>query len=155
MAVHETLTSLAGEWSGTNKLHMPWMPEPLHESPSTASVRERVGGQCLEIEYTWSYEGNPHTGVLILCGSGGSNGMNAVWTDSWHSANVLMTCRGSVDASGNVSLKGSYAVPDHPDWGWRTDIIPGNAGFEYVMYNVSPDGVEELAVETRFTRPAR
>lgn len=155
MAVHGSLASLVGEWAGTNRLHMPWMPEPLHESASTASVRERVNGQCLEIEYTWSYEGKSQIGVLVLCGSTESNAINAVWTDSWHSANVLMTCRGSIGTAGDVSLKGSYAVPDHPDWGWRTDIVPAEDGFEYVMYNVSPEGVEELAVETSFTRPSK
>lgn len=152
MSIHSRLSELVGNWDGTNRLHLSWMPNPLHESRSTAVVRERIGRQCLEIAYTWEYEGKPHEGVIILSGSPKTDGIKAVWTDSWHSANVLMTCEGTVDESGRVSVKGSYSVPDHPDWGWRTDIIPGDGTFEYVMYNVSPEGVEELAVETVFSK---
>lgn len=150
MSIHPNLTRLAGKWKGTNRLHMPWMPNPLHESASDALVTERINGQCLEITYTWEYEGTQHNGLLILCGSPKSNAVNAVWTDSWHSANVLMMCEGTSDENGRVSIKGNYAVPDHPDWGWRTDIIPNGEAFDYIMYNISPEGAEELAVETRF-----
>ena len=152
MSIHRRLAGLAGNWDGTNRLHLPWMPVPLLESRSTAIVQERVGGQCLEIAYTWQYEGDRKEGVLLLCGSPKTETISAMWTDSWHSANVLMMCNGSVDENGRVTLRGTYSVPDHPDWGWRTDIIPGEASFEYVMYNVSPEGVEELAVETVFSR---
>ena len=34
----------------------------------------------------------------------------------------------------------------------RTEIIPGPDSFRYVMCDVTPDGVEDLAVETEFTR---
>ncbi|MDM7922793.1 MAG: DUF1579 family protein [Pyrinomonadaceae bacterium] len=152
MSIHPRLAAIAGNWDGTNRLHLPWMPEPLHESPSTAHIRERVGGQCLEIEYTWEYKGKQKEGLLVLCGSPKVETVSALWTDSWHSANALMMCSGTVDENGHVTVRGSYSVPDHPDWGWRTDIIPGEDSFEYVMYNVSPEGVEELAVETVFSR---
>jgi len=43
--------------------------------------------------------------------------------------------------------RGSYAAPPGPDWGWRTVIeIPDDDSFRMVMYNVSPEGKEELAV---------
>jgi hypothetical protein len=152
MAIIPALAALAGEWKGTNRLHLTWMPNPLRESDSTARVRPIVGEQSLEIAYTWAYEGTPHEGLLVMTGDEGGKTVRAFWTDSWHSSHVLMFCEGSAGGNGKVSLKGSYAVPDHADWGWRTDIIPSESEFQYVMYNVSPEGIEELAVETTFVR---
>ncbi|HSI89088.1 MAG TPA: DUF1579 family protein [Pyrinomonadaceae bacterium] len=152
MAIEKRFLDLAGTWQGTNRLHLPWMPVPLLESPSQATIRPLAGGQCLEIVYTWSYEGKPQEGVMLLNGDAGSTAIRAVWTDSWHSANVLMICEGSVSPNAVISVSGSYAVPDHPDWGWRTELFIDNGDLNYVMYNISPEGIEELAVETRFSR---
>ena len=152
MAIEKRFLDLAGEWQGTNRLHLSWMPDPLLESPSQAAIRSLAGGQCLEIVYSWMYEGKPHEGVMLLDGDPGSSAIRAVWTDSWHSANVLMVCEGEVRPDGSISVKGSYSVPDHPDWGWRTELFIDDGDLNYVMYNISPDGVEELAVETRFSR---
>lgn len=152
MAVHSNLAALAGNWTGTNRLNLSWTPDPIKESPSTAKISPRINGQCLEIAYTWVYDGQPQEGVLLLCGGKDDDKMAAAWTDSWHSADVMMPCGGTVDAGGNVNIKGSYSVPDHPAWGWRTEIIPGSDGFKYLMFNVTPEGEEEWAVETEFTR---
>jgi len=149
MAIPEQLSALEGNWSGTNRLNLSFMPDPIFESPSIAVVRQRANGTCLEIEYDWTYEGERCEGFIII--SSGKNGAaGAVWTDSWHSKNVLMTCVGEVTGSGGVDLKGHYKVEGHPDWGWRTEIVPGGDSFKYLMFNVSPEGAEEWAVETEF-----
>src|SRR5215204_1645358 len=151
MAIEQELTDLVGNWKGTNRLHAPWMPEPLQLSASTAMVRSKMNGQFLSIDYTWSFEGEPQEGMLILGCDSKSDAVQAVWTDSWHSKDVLMLCNGSRDENGRISVIGYYAVPEHPDWGWRTEITPAGAGsFRYAMYNVSPEGEEEIAVETEF-----
>jgi hypothetical protein len=152
MAVHEKLAQLVGSWRGVNRLHAEWLPDPIVESPSTATVESKLGGQALAIEYDWEYEGRRREGFLMIDGEDSSTAVNAVWSDSWHLANQLMMCTGKIDPSGRIDIKGFYSVPDNPDWGWRTEIIPGDDGFRYVMYNVSPDGVEEIAVETDFKR---
>lgn len=128
------------------------MPDPIKECSSTATVATRVNGQCLEIAYSWEYEGEAQEGLIVLCGNGMSDSIKAFWTDSWHSKNVIMPCDGTVSSTGSVNLKGSYSVPNYPDWGWRTEIIPGENSFKYLMFNVSPEGVEEWAVEMDFTR---
>lgn len=151
MAIHEKLSKLAGDWKGTNRLNLSWESDPIKESPSTATVKPRAGGTCLEIAYTWEYEGKPREGFIIINGDGKSNA-HAVWTDSWHSANVLMACEGTCGENGTVNVKGTYKVEDHPDWGWRTEIVPTGEGFKYLMFNVSPEGQEEWAVETEFIR---
>jgi hypothetical protein len=152
MSVNEKLSNLAGDWSGVNKLNLSWMPDPIKECASTATISTRVNGQCLEIAYSWEYEGKPQEGVIVLSGDAKSDAAKAFWTDSWHSKDVLMQCDGLVRSTGSVDLKGFYSVPDHPDWGWRTEITPGDNTFKYLMFNVSPEGVEEWAVEMEFTR---
>jgi hypothetical protein len=152
MSIPESLQRLTGVWKGNNRLHVSWLPNPVVDSDATATVTSRVGGQFLEIAYTWKYEGKPQEGVVILGGDNKTDAVNAFWTDSWHMAHQVMMCEGKTNDEGNVSVKGFYKVPDHPDWGWRTEIFPGGDSFRYLMYNVSPEGVEEIAVEMDLTR---
>jgi hypothetical protein len=152
MSVHPHLAALAGEWKGTNRLNLSWLPDPIRESASTAVVVPRAAGQALGIAYTWEYEGQPHEGLILICGAKDSSIVSATWTDSWHSAHTLMHCAGTVSENGAINVKGSYAVPDHPDWGWRTEIIPSSDTFKYLMFNLTPEGEEEWAVETEFHR---
>ncbi len=152
MSIPEKLRGLTGTWKGTNRLHVSWMPDPIKDSESTATVTPRIGGQFLEIAYTWEYDGQPQEGVLIFGGDNKTDAVNAFWTDSWHMAHQTMLCGGKTTESGGISVMGHYKVQDHPDWGWRTEIIPGSESFKYLMYNVSPEGVEEIAVETELTR---
>ena len=152
MSINQALSDLVGAWKGTNRLYLSWLPEKLKESESTATVRSKMNGQFLSFEYTWSYEGEAQEGMLILGCDPNSDAVQAVWTDSWHSKDILMLCNGTVDSGGRVSVLGQYTVPEHADWGWRTEIMPADTTFRYVMYNVSPDGVEEIAVETDFHR---
>jgi hypothetical protein len=152
MGIDSKLADLVGDWQGTNQLHVPWMPEPLKKSDSRAIVRSKMNGQFLSIEYTWSFEGDPQEGILILGCDPKSDAVQAVWTDSWHSKDVLMLCNGNTVGDNKISVTGYYAVPENPDWGWRTEIIKGADSFRYVMYNVSPEGEEQVAVETDFKR---
>lgn len=153
MAVNEKLKALAGNWKGTNRLNFGEdSGTPVIESPSTAEVLERAGGQALEITYTWEYDGKPQEGFLLIDGDAGSETVKAVFTDSFHLANDLMQCDGAATPDGGINVKGFYTVPGHPEWGWRTEIIAGADSFKYIMYNVTPEGEEEWAVETIFTR---
>ncbi len=152
MSINEDLAKYAGSWSGTNKLHVTWMPEPLKESESKLQISLKANRQFVAFEYTWAYEGEPQEGLILLGCDTKSNAVQTVWTDSWHSSHTFMLSDGTVEDDGSISVKGHYKVKDHPDWGWRTDIIPGDDSLRIVMYNVSPDGEEEIAVETDFTR---
>ncbi|MEO6334992.1 MAG: DUF1579 family protein [Pyrinomonadaceae bacterium] len=152
MSAQKQLTDLIGSWKGTNRLHTAWLPEKLQESESHAVVRSKMNGQFLSIEYTWSFKGNSQEGMLLIGCDLSSDAVQAVWTDSWHSKDVLMLCNGTADADGGIAVTGHYSVPENPDWGWRTEITPTSAGFDYTMHNLSPEGAEELAVETQFTR---
>lgn len=152
MSVPENLAALAGDWKGHNKLYLSWLPDPLHESEAAASVAPKANGQFLNLEYTWSHEGKPQQGVYLIGSDKDSNAVQAIWTDSWHMSHKFMVCDGTVDEDGKINVTGHYAVPGHPDWGWRTEIIPGDNSFRLVMYNISPEGEEEIAVEADFSR---
>ena len=58
---------------------------------------------------------------------------------------------GNVDAEGRISGRRKYAVPEHPDWGWRTEITPSEHGF-VTRFQCRASGEEDLGVETAFTR---
>ena len=153
MSIPVKLQQLVGSWKGSNRLHLgDWGPTPLHESAGTATVRARNRGQFLEIAYTWEYDGKPQDGLIILGGDNKTNAVNAFWTDSWHLAHNVMLCEGTESPTGEVSVKGFYKVDGHPDWGWRSEIRPTDGGFEYKMFNVSPEGDESIAVEMDMTR---
>lgn len=65
----------------------------------------------------------------------------------------LLISEGAKSENNLVSLKGSYQVPEHPDRGWRTVIESENSdSFKITMFNVSPEGVEDLAVEAIYER---
>src|SRR5215207_5383599 len=148
MSIPVKLQQLLGDWKGSNRLHLgEWGPTPLHESTGTATVRERIGGQFLEIAYTWEYDEKQQEGVMILGGDNKTDAISAFWTDSWHLAHNVMRCDGTGSPDGVVSVNGTYKVEGHPDWGWRSEIVPTDSGFEYKMFNVTPDGDESIAVE--------
>lgn len=149
MSIPEKLAAIEGSWRGTNRLHLgDWAPEnPILDSDATAEVRKRSGGQFLEVSYTWTYKGEPKEGVILVGTDPRSGTVSACWTDSFHMANQLMSCEGRETGAGGVVVRGQYKVEGHPDWGWRTEIVPGDGAFRYLMYNISPDGHEEIAVE--------
>jgi hypothetical protein len=64
-----------------------------------------------------------------------------------------MTCQGASEENHSMSVKGSYAAPPGPDWGWRIVIhSPDEQNLHMVMYNSTPEGQEDLAVEAKYTR---
>jgi hypothetical protein len=152
MSVTKDLSAYVGTWTGTNNLYLSSDPASLRQSESNLTVSLKANGQFVTFDYTWAYKGEPQEGVILLGCDPRSDAVQTVWTDSWHSSHTFMLSDGKVSDDGAISVKGYYKVRDHPDWGWRTDIIPQGDVLRIVMYNVSPEGDEELAVETDFTR---
>src|SRR5256885_17086551 len=138
MSVRPLLAALAGNWKGNYRLHTSWLPEQTNDSESACSIELRVNDQFLAIEYDWKYEDRREEGVMIVGCDEESTAVQAVWTDSWHMSHKFMVCDGTIDNEGKVNMKGYYSVPENPDWGWRTEIIPDRNSMQIVMYNVSP-----------------
>lgn len=153
MNLPENFQQLAGNWSGINRLHLPWIEDaPLKESKSEASVKTVAGKNYVQIEYDWVFDGQKQDGVLMFGFEKNSEIVNAVWIDSWHQTADFMPSKGK-GKNRKITFKGFYKVPDHPDWCWRTDVeIESKDSFKIIMYNVSPEGNESLAVEMFFSR---
>ena len=153
MSIPENFKKLSGDWTGTNRLYTTWIEEnPVRESDSKAKITPAANDKFLKIEYDWIYENENQEGLLLIGSEKNSEEVRAFWIDSWHMSDKFMSCDGHF--SGNsILMKGFYEVPNHPDWGWRTDIIFENENsFKIVMYNVTPEGAEDLAVEAVYQR---
>jgi len=151
MSVLAELLSLAGRWKGTYRLIVE-PTDPARVSPSTASVVPVAGARFARLDYEWDYEGRPQDGSLLVGYEKERGLVTAVWVDSWHMSSKSMVCEGKA-AGGSLEVRGLYAAPPGADWGWRTVIEPSaDATLRMVMYNVSPDGKEDLAVEAVYSR---
>ena len=152
MSIPETFKKFIGNWSGANRL---WLSqrEAVRESEAKARVALAARGKFVTIQYSWADDGHPQEGLLLIGVEEHPNLVHAVWVDSWHMGDKLMLCDGQVNDSGIISVTGSYAAPSGPDWGWRIEIEAGAEDkFELIMYNISPDGQEMLAVQASYQR---
>lgn len=152
MNVLAGLTACAGRWRGTNRLHDPNTNKP-EDSVSTLAVAPVIGGRFFRLDYTWSHQGVPQEGSLLLGFERNADKLTAHWIDSWHMGDSVMACIGQRPDSPTFQVRGAYAVPPGPDWGWRIEITPDPPrGLRVVMLNISPEGNEELAVEGSYAR---
>ena len=143
---------LLGAWTGENRLILSWLPNPEHLSKTDLTVSTVVNDKFLSFAYTWEHDGAGHQGLLIVGNENPEEKATASWVDSWHMSGGVLFCKGRVADDGVIHLLGSYEAPPDPDWGWRTEIRSASDSLTILMFNVSPDGVEELAVEGNYRR---
>jgi hypothetical protein len=149
MNLHELLSPFTGAWTGSNRL---WMRpgEEAEESESTATVSFSGQGKFAELRYTWSTEGDPEDGLILLRELRG--GVQTVWGDSWHTPDGFYLWNGDI-REGVVIVRGSYPAPAGPDWGWRIEIDARQTGLlRLEMFNITPEGEEMLAVQAVYSR---
>jgi hypothetical protein len=146
------MPQLAGEWTGTNRLW--FMPdEDPHVSVTTMVVTPVAGGRTLALRYVWEHDGSPRDGMIWLRSVDAAGDVAVVWADSFHTSGDFMLCRRSPVAGAFIAATGSYAAPPGPDWGWRVELhADGPDALRIVMYNIWPEGREDLAVEASYER---
>jgi len=151
MSALEGLIACAGTWQGTSTLEDPHNGI-AEESASSATVTPVLDGRFVRIDYAWSYGGKPQEGSLLLGWQKKTETATGHWIDSFHNGDKVMACSGTAPVDGTLSVRGAYAAPPGPDWGWRIDVTPGEETLRIVHYNVWPEGKEELAVDSTYTR---
>lgn len=142
---------LAGNWAGTNRL---WLDpeEPARDSESIMVVGTKGKGRFVTFTYTWANGEEPQDGLLVFAFDEERNAITAHWLDSFHTGDKVMAFEGGAVEGGAVLVRGTYAAPPGPDWGWTIRVEPGDDSFRIVMHNIWPEGREELAVEAQYAR---
>lgn len=148
--VRALFTQMTGTWSGIYSL---WLEpgQEAHISNTTAKVESETPGAYAVMTYTWAWKETPQSGVLLLGGKEGK--AVASWGDSWHQSPAPLESRGELLEDGSYSVRGTYPAGEGPDWGWRTDLILKDSDhLSMVMYNITPEGEEMLAVRADYER---
>jgi hypothetical protein len=142
-------------WAGdvAGLIHLLESPDAAGEdSRSTLEIGPALGERFVHLDQRWSYHGKPQQGTLLVGFDPESNIASVHWIDTWHMGHKVMACSGRMTDHGGVDVRGSYAAPPGPDWGWRItiDAVP-KTRIDIMMFNVNPaDGGEQLAVRGTF-----
>ena len=148
--IPEHFSKLVGMWDGTKKLIL--SPEdPVRESEAVACIGLEANGKFMKINYEWSYDGKKQEGLLLFHLDKEANA-KSVWIDSFHQSGDFMNATGDL-MDGKFSTKANYTQPEYSDWAWRICLETADENsFSLMMFNIFPDGNEELAVDARLKR---
>lgn len=148
----DPLVRLAGtRWVGRSSL---WFePDtPAFESSTTAILSAVAAGKVVTFDYTWSHEGTPHDGRILISATAERTLM--AWCDSFHMDAGLLQLSGP-PATEVFAATGTYSEPGGEPWGWRIEVEPRSPqALVMRMFNILPasmGGIEALAVLSEFT----
>jgi hypothetical protein len=142
----EFLGAHSGSWTGSNTLQDPHSGKP-EESSSTATLTPVLDGRFVRVDYTWDYQGKPQEGSLLIGYDPKSGEVSGHWIDSWHMGRKVLNCVGTSTDDGTFAVRGSWAAPPGPDWGWRITIGKENDTLRITHTVIDPEGQEDLAAE--------
>ncbi|HVN17040.1 MAG TPA: DUF1579 domain-containing protein [Anaerolineales bacterium] len=149
---HHLLAQLAGAWTGTSRTWLDPTDEP-HEAPLQGSIQLLLEGRFAIYIYQTVMDGEPQHGMFTFGYNTTLDRYEASWVDSFHNNTAIMFCTGDPKGNGFFVL-GSYPDPSGgPDWDWRTEVeIIDRDHLAITAYNITPEGNEAKAIETKLTR---
>lgn len=149
--VKDFWTSLAGDWTGSYSL---WLRPgtPAQNSDIRATIQPTAKGNYFLMSYSWKRGKDAHEGVFLFGGK--DETATATWGDSFHSVPEPLHNSGMLQEGGKkLVVNGSYSAGDGPAWGWRTEFTrQGPDSFLMEAYNITPEGLEALAVKAELKR---
>jgi len=145
------LAASTGQWKGRKTLRD--ADYGIHEeSASEMTVTPVARGRFFRLDYDWKFRGERQEGSLLVGHEPKSGELSGHWLDTWHTEHRVMTLAGTARKGDTLVLLGSYAAPHGPDWGWRIELTPTDGRLRLAMFNLAPDGREELAVAAIYSR---
>ena len=148
----DTMKALVGSWEGTCQTW--FQPGKLaDDSKVKGKISPLLNGRFFRHEYEGQMLGKPRNGDETIAFNPITKRFQTSWVDEFHTNNAIMFSEGEASERGfTVSVKYSMDTKS-PPWTWKTvyEIIDEDH-LLVTAFNITPDGKEGKAVETKYSR---
>jgi hypothetical protein len=152
MTAADFLKAITGHWEGEVST---WFEPGVLADVSRVQgiISPLLNGLMLKHEYQGEIQSKPRSGCEWIAFNKVTQNFETAWVDSFHMNYAIMHSSGPQLENG-FSVFGQYDVGEgHPRWGWRTEFrLLQPDELTILAFNVSPEGMEDLAVETKYLR---